>query len=95
MLPLRLERAILSADMNASAREFQVLTGTGNPPEVLEARTSPTGRLRLVIDRPDLLVPDAEGGVYLGLAISAAADPSSQWNINSLELELKGTILED
>jgi hypothetical protein len=101
LLPLRVERAALGVDLNAQARPFEVFAGEGPAAEVLASQNSPVGKVRLVIDRPDALQPDAGGGIYLGLAVGAAArlpgeaSASSEWKINDLQLELTGRVPED
>src|SRR5262249_30067337 len=101
LLPLRVERAVLEVDVNAPARLFEVFAGKDDRSEVLAARTSPVGRFRFVIDRPDVLQPDAAGGVHLGLAIGGAAElpgktgASSPWQIADLQLELMAQIQEN
>jgi hypothetical protein len=101
LLPLRLERAELEVDLNAQARPFEVFRGEGQQAEVLATRNSPVGKLHLTIDRPDVLQPDAGGGIYLGLAIGAAArlpgeeQASSEWKINDLQLQLTGRVPEE
>jgi hypothetical protein len=101
LLPLRIERAELEVDLNAQARPFEVFSDEGQQIEVLASRQSPVGRLRLTIDRPEALRLDAGGGLYLGLAIGAAArlpgetQASSEWKINDLQLQLSGRVPQD
>jgi hypothetical protein len=101
LLPLRIERAVLDVDLNAQARPFEAFAGEGPGAEVLASQNSPVGKVRLVIDRPGALQPDAGGGIYLGLAVGEAArlpgeaNASSEWKINDLQLELSGQIPED
>jgi hypothetical protein len=101
LLPLRIERAELEVDLNAQARPFEVFSGEGQQAEVLASRHSPVGTIRLTIDRSDALRLDAGGGLYLGLAIGAAArlpgeaQASSEWKINDLQLQLTGRVPED
>jgi hypothetical protein len=99
LLPLRVERATLEVDVNAPGRPLEVLAGEGAT--ALATRHGPVGRLRFTIDRADVLQPDAEGGVYLGLAVGdptgrpGATAPADEWQVNELQLELTGRVPED
>ena len=101
LLPLRIERAVLEVDLNAQTRPFEIFRVDGPQAEVLASRQSPVGKLRIAIDQPEALRLDAEGGIYLGLTIGAAArlpgetTASSEWKINDLQLELTGRVPED
>jgi hypothetical protein len=94
LLPLQVERAALLVDLNAQARSFEVFAGPQAGLEVLAAHLSPVGSLRIPIDRPQVLQPDARGGIFLGIAVGEArtlpGGPSSQWKIDSLQLEVAG-----
>src|SRR5262249_15223192 len=68
LLPLQIDRATVAVDVSAPGRPLEILAG-GRRGEVLATRASPVGRLRIEIDRPDVLRPDAAGGVYLGIAV--------------------------
>lgn len=101
LLPLHVERATLTVDINAQARPFEVFAGQDEGLEVLPPTYhSPVGRLRIPIDRPNILQPDAAGGVYLGISVGAAeklpgeTSASSEWKIDDLQLELAGRTLE-
>jgi hypothetical protein len=101
LLPLRIDRAELEVDLNAQARPFEIFTPQGPKTEVVASRHSPVGKIRLVIERPDALRVDADGGLYLGLAIGEASrlpgeeKASSEWKINDLQLQLTGQIPEN
>jgi hypothetical protein len=98
LLPLHIERATLTVDIHAQGRSFEVFGGKEQATEVLAKRQSPVGTLRIEVDRPDLLQPDATGGIYLVIAVgegqklSSEKDLSDGWKITNLQLELAGRI---
>jgi hypothetical protein len=109
LLPLQIDRATVSVDVSAPGRPLEILAGLGRD-EVLATRVSPRGRLRIQIDRPEVLQPDAAGGVYLGIAVGDSGQAGGQtarlgevelrqtvaeWAINDLRLELAGRIPEE
>jgi hypothetical protein len=99
LLPLEIDRATVSLDISAPGRPLEILAGLGRN-EVLATRVSPLGRLRIQIDRPEVLQPDAAGGVYLGIAVgdsgqAAKGKTVAEWAINDLRLELAGRIPEE
>jgi len=87
LLPLRVERATLEFEWNAHGRTVEVLGGAGA--EVLAARSDAAGLVRIELDRPGSLRPDATGGLRFGLAVGAGAD---EWKMTDLRLELTGLI---
>lgn len=98
LLPLQIDRATVSVDVSAPGRPLEILAGLGRD-EVLATRVSPLGRLRIQIDRPEVLQPDAAGGIYLGIAVGdsgqAGGQTVAEWAINDLRLELAGRIPEE
>jgi hypothetical protein len=92
LLPLQVERATLHIDISAPGRPLEVFADVAE--EVLATRASPVGKLRIDIERPDVLQPDAGGGVHLGLAVSGPPG-RDEWRINELRLELAGRIAEE
>src|SRR5205823_2526175 len=100
LLPLHVERAILTVDLTAPARPVDVFADKGAAVAVLDSRNGPVGRFRFEIDRQEFLRPDADGGLHLGIAVGEAqkllgeARASSEWKINNLQLELSGRTLE-
>jgi hypothetical protein len=100
LAPLHVDRATLTVDLNAQARPVEFFAGPDEHLDVLATYHSPVSRLRLDIDPPALLQPDAGGGVYLGIAVGVAsklpgeATASSEWKIDDLQLELAGRTLE-
>jgi hypothetical protein len=95
LLPLRIEGAILEVDIHAPGYRFDILAGRKASTEVLATRNSPVGKLHFEIDG-HLLQPDAEGGIFLGLAVANPSGPrqlendSAEWRINDVQLELTG-----
>jgi hypothetical protein len=98
LLPLRVERATLNVQLSASGRLLELLSGAGEVPEVLEKRTSPVGRCRFEITRADVLQPDTEGRIHLGLAVGSAGRiggqdiASLEWKVDEVELEVFGQV---
>lgn len=100
LLPVRIERAVLHVDVQAQGYPFDVLSGPDKW-EVLATRNSPVGRLRFDLDRADVLQPDANGSVHLGLAVGDVQkkarpdEKQGEWRITDAQLELIGRIPED
>lgn len=95
VLPLQIERAVCWIDMNAPSRHLEVLAYENGEPVSLVSQPNPLGRLRVEIDRPELLQLDAEGGLLLGLTIGTAPGTSSSlaWKIDDIQLEVHGQML--
>jgi hypothetical protein len=101
--PLRVERARLTARINAPSRRVTVRSADGDPVELLGV-DSPIDRIEAKIDDGKLLRPDDRGGLNLELSVSKVrkgdrdAPPESQnerWTLENLELEVIGSVIGD
>ncbi|MEX1039068.1 MAG: hypothetical protein WDZ51_00455 [Pirellulaceae bacterium] len=96
VLPLQVDKAVLSIQINAPARELQIAARHEEDWVSVATRQSPLGRLRFEIDRPELLRLDAQGGLLLGINITGSPNLHSSmvWKIEDVHLEVQGTTLE-
>jgi hypothetical protein len=100
VLPLKVERARLTLKINAPSRRVTVSGRTGK--ELVELRhiESPLDPVRLDISDERFLHLDADGGLYLNLAVSnppkgsggsgGVAATGENWKIDYLEIEVSG-----
>jgi hypothetical protein len=99
LVPLRVERAVVTVDMNAPMRVFEIFAGEGPDRKVLATSTGPVGLFRFPLRELDRLQPDASGSILLGMAVGNAealageGKASSPWRINDVQLELAGKTL--
>lgn len=77
VLPLQIERAVCWIDMHAPSRQLEVLAYQDEQPVSLIRQPNPLGRLRVEIDRPELLQLDADGGLLLGFTVRTTTGSSS------------------
>ncbi|MHB8862008.1 MAG: hypothetical protein ACYC6N_06360 [Pirellulaceae bacterium] len=102
VLPIQLDRATLRVTIRAASRSLQVLAiSAGEPVEVLH-RSRPIGSYSVVLDRPEHLQLDDKGGLLLIIRVgqdetATPLDPMSEasWLIESLQLEVAGTVQAD
>jgi hypothetical protein len=98
VLPLQVERAVLTLKLTVPGREVTISVPSGNETVVLRRRTAPMGLEQVEIEDPKLLQLDETGGLYFNLVIGdvAAGDgvgstgTRSPWRIDSLDLEVHG-----
>ncbi len=95
VLPLQIERAVCWIEINAPSRQLEVLAYQSGEPVSLISQSNPLGRLRVEIDRAELLQLDADGGLLLGIHVRAMADSGSSlaWKIDDVQLEVQGRVL--
>jgi hypothetical protein len=99
---LQVERAVLTVDINAASRPFEIFVETASGTRVQAKQNSPIGTLHFPIEPREaaLLQPDRDGGIKLGIAVGEAQrllgekSASSEWRISNLELALTGRTLE-
>ena len=99
VLPIQLSRATISLTVRAPSRTVEILVPTPDGPQVVMTRSHPIGTFSTVVNRPELLQLDADGGLLLAVRVSddETANPLDQmtlalWNIQKLELEVTGTV---
>lgn len=100
VLPIQLDRVILTIDIKAPSRELQILGQLNGEFVILESRGSPLGKLEFEIDREDVLQINSDGELTLGVNVGDARDGESNrlldpseaqtWTIEDLQLELAG-----
>ena len=95
VLPVQLSQATLHLHIRAPFRKMTVKgTGAGDAkPVTLLETEAPAELMRIEIKDPSLLQLDAEGGLYLNVAIGAATagESDSNWKIELISLEAAGT----
>jgi hypothetical protein len=102
VLPLKLDRAVLTIECNIPSRPFGVFAlRDGQRVPVLQ-RTSPAGRIEVEIKEPDLLRLDESGGIAiefdvgeLDTQVAKAAASTGGWSILSTDLDVYGRTLPD
>jgi hypothetical protein len=96
VLPFRVERARLSAKVNAPSRRVTIAAWTDRGTVELGHYDGPLDPVRLDITDERFLRPDAGGGLHLNVAVSdrpaaEAGNPAGEkWSIEYLELEVTG-----
>ena len=98
VLPLTVERAVLVTAVRAPSRTVSFSGYAGDRPARLRAVESPFEPVRVEITDPDLLRPDAGGGLHVGVAVGdrtgpggdGGGGPDARWRIESLSLEVTG-----
>ncbi len=103
VLPIQLDRAVLTVSINAPSRTVDVIARRGTEIVPLETFDSPIGILRVETDQAELLTPDTTGGLLFGIGVSEShgeqKDPARgaveafDWVVQSLQLELMGEAL--
>jgi hypothetical protein len=104
-LPLKVERARLTAKVNAPSRRVTVAGRTDTGQVELFQADSPLDPIRVDVADERLLHLDAEGGLHLNLSLSdllrTGAEEAREvrgdetWTIEYLELEINGTTAPD
>jgi len=98
ILPVTLNQARLTLDIEAPSRTLEILGVADGQYETVFTKSNPIGRIEVDIANPSLLKVDETGGFMLGLLVS---DPNgvpkrqhkSRWEIKSLQLEVAGRAL--
>ncbi len=97
-LPLQVEQAALRFEVKAPSRSFEIMGYAEGRLAAVTELSHPIGAYQSVIDRPEMLRLDAEGGWLMAIRVgddqSATRDIMSQatWTIDSLQLEIVGTV---
>ena len=104
ILPVELDSAVLTIEINAPARKVSVLGLSSGKPVDLITRNGPVGSMRCEVQRADLLELDDRGGLLLGIDVGKGqsmlpdSDPlasrGSLWKIEDVKVEVSGMTLE-
>jgi len=99
-LPMRLEQARLMLQITAPSRTVQIVRRTGERIQSLRTVDNPIGQIELTLEGPTLPELDAAGRLLLGILVSATPHEATQprasiWKIDSVQLEIAGTVLPD
>jgi hypothetical protein len=100
LLPVEVQAVTMVLNIAAPNRTLQLLGHNGERYELVERRNSPVGIVRLEIDQADLLQMDEDGGLRFGLEVGDLAGEAKAgihtagWNIEDLQLELRGRTIE-
>jgi hypothetical protein len=104
VLPMQLEHATLTVQINAPSRELEITGWAAKTPISLARRSGPVGTLQFEIDRADVLQLDDQGGLLLAIDVgghqplpsrdfrSLMASPA--WRIDAVRLEVTGQTLQ-
>jgi hypothetical protein len=105
LLPLKVERARLTAKINAPTRRVTIAGQADGGPLELHSVANPLDPIRIDITQEQLLHLDREGGLHLNVIVSdsnksAEEGPGSvrkeeKWTVEYLELEVSGRIGKD
>ena len=101
LLPMRVDRAVMTVRIDATKRRLDLLGLLEDQPQVLETQNSPVGVVQFTVDRQDVLAVDADGGVILGLAVGEFQGEKTGfiqdegWTIEDASLELFGEVLAE
>jgi hypothetical protein len=100
VLPLRMDRARLTLQITAPSRTVQIVRRVGERTQPLRKVDNPIGQIELTLEGATLPELDAAGRLLLGILVSAMTDeatqpPASVWKIDSVQLEIAGTVLPD
>ncbi len=97
VLPLKVQSAKLSWTINAASRSVQIYGVNGNEMIELRKLSRPIGTYSVVVDQPELLQLDADGGLRFVISVGAdeTTKPKDQmavapWKMESMQLEVDG-----
>jgi hypothetical protein len=98
VLPFKLEKARLFANVDIPLRRFTVRGYSDKGPVELRSVQSPVDDLEIEITREDVLSLDSQGGFHLDINVSEQTPKGEEipppWIIHSLEIEIIGQTLE-
>ena len=93
VLPIELDRAVLTLRINAPSRDFELFGFSDGRPVTLATRTSPVGTLPpFEIDRADLLELDERGGLLLRINVGGETTTKTAWRIEQVQLKATGEV---
>lgn len=99
-LPLRIQQARLHVQITAPSRTVQIVRRDGDRTQPLRKVDNPIGQIELTLEGATLPELDAAGRLLLGIFVSEMAGESSEsrtslWKIDTVQLEISGTVLPD
>lgn len=96
-LPLKVQRATMSWTINAASRSVRIFGVQGNEMVELRQLSRPIGTYSVVVEQPELLQLDADGGLRFVISVGAdeTTKPKDQmaeapWKMESMQLEVAG-----
>jgi hypothetical protein len=99
VLPIELERAVVSLTIRAPSRSVEILGVADGQPVVVTELTHPIGTYRSILDRQDLLQLDNRGGLVIAVRVGKeeSADPldlmaQASWKIESVGMDIVGKV---
>jgi len=98
ILPISLDRARMTIDLNAPGRKLEIVCLTNGQNTTLFTKDNPIGRIQTDITDPSVLEVDETGGFRLGIFVVGLVDipkneQKANWKIDSLQLEVAGRAL--
>ncbi|MEO1993921.1 MAG: hypothetical protein ABGZ17_01430 [Planctomycetaceae bacterium] len=103
VLPIKLDRAQLNIQIDASSREVDINAVLGDQVTPIKRLQKTVGRITVDIDQADQLQLDEAGGLTIGIYVGIHAlqskeineDQSSFWQFDGLQLEVSGVTLQE
>ena len=95
LLPLQVQRAVLTLDLRARERTVSVLVKDGAGERSVFKHADPDGRIEVELDQSVLDLFDDEGGLALTVQVSAAGGAPTamkHWQMNDLTLQVQGVV---
>ncbi len=100
VLPLELSRAVISLSIRAPSRSVEILGLSDGQPVVLRELTHPIGAYEVILDQPNLLQLDDQGGLSVAVRVgkeqSADVDnlmAQAPWKVEFMHLAVAGRVL--
>ncbi len=78
LAPVQIDRATVTVKINAPSRTLKIEGLVDGVPTVLHETPNPNGVLRFLIDRPEALEVDADGGFHLTIVVTETVDEQAE-----------------
>ncbi len=100
VLPLQIQSARLTVQITAPNRTVQIVRRVDERTQSLRKVDNPIGQIELTLQGATLPELDAAGRLLLGIFVSVMADEANQqrasvWKIDTVQLEVAGTVLPE
>ena len=102
VLPLEVSQATLSLSIRASSRAVDVMALSDGEPVAVRHLSHPIGTYEVILDRPQWLQLDDEGGLKIGIRVGAeeggeSTDMMTQapWRVEAVQMGVVGKVLGD